>query len=262
VAFALITTGCAREPQPGTPEGAAAGDRLMRSMNDSLAHAKTITFQTTERIEAIAQSGEKRTLHFKRKTAVRRPNALYFELRGDGDNGLHLEAFYRDGTLTLSDMTDRTWARTEVPGTIDEMLDDVMRRFRLPVPVGDVVSSSPADAIMGNSARGGLVGWVTIENTACAEMDYSDMVVGVKLWLPRSGPALPRRQEIRYKNAPVPLLTRLDFTNWRLDEPLTDSTFTFQPPANLRPVEFSDLVDRMVSRALPAEVQGVAPATK
>lgn len=48
--------------------------------------------------------------------------------------------------VTLSQRPDGAWAQTAVPATLDDMLDDVVRRFGLPVPIGDVVYSSPYDA--------------------------------------------------------------------------------------------------------------------
>lgn len=255
VLFALMMTACSRDPQPGTPKGAAMSESLMRSMSDTLAHSKSLTFETTERIEVIAPSGEKRALYFTRKVAVRRPDALFFRLHGEGGKAFDIAAYYRGRTVTLSDELTGTWAQTAVPGTLDEMLDDVIRRFGLPVPIGDVVSASPYDAIIGNSAQGGLVAWETIDRVPCAKLDYADAFVEVKLWLPKSGPTLPRRVEIVYKQAPVPLVSQLNFTNWNLDAPITDAAFTFQPPLGRDPVQFGDLVSVMVSRTVPSEVQ-------
>jgi len=232
----------------------------MRSMSDTLAHSKAFTFATTERIEVIAPSGEKRALHFTRKVAVRRPNALFFELHGEDDKAFNIAAYYHDQSLTLSDRLDGAWAQTTVPGTLDEMLDDVIRKFGLPVPIGDVVSGSPYDALIGSSARGGLVAWETIDHTPCAKLDYADAFVEVRLWIPKSGPPLPHRIEIAYKQAQIPLVTQINFTDWKLEVPVTDSAFTFQPPAGRAPVVFRDLVSVLVSRTLPSELQAPAPA--
>jgi len=259
VLFALFMAACSQDPKPGTPEAAAASERLMRSMSDTLASSKAYTFETTERMEVIAPSGEKRALHFTRKVAVRRPNALFFELHGETDQGFDIAAYYNNRTLMLSENLDGKWAQTEVPGTLDEMLDDVMRRFGLPVPIGDVISSSPYDAIVGGSASGSLVAWETIEQMPCAKLNYADDFVEVRLWLPKSGPALPRRIEIAYKRAPVPLVSQLNFTNWKLDAQVTDDAFTLQPPAGRDPVEFGDLVSMLVSRVLPSELQVAVP---
>jgi hypothetical protein len=261
--IALCTTACSRDPRPGTPEAAATSERLMRSMSATLTHAKTFTFETNERIEVIAPSGEKRALHFTRKAAVRRPNSLFFELKGEDGKAFHLAAYYHDRTLALSDKVDGTWAQTTVPDTLDEMLDDVIRRFGLPVPIGDVVSASPYDAITGGGARGGLVAWEAIDQVPCAKLEYADAVVGVMIWLPKSGTALPRRIEIAYKKAPIPLVSQLNFGNWRIDVPVADAAFAFQQPANRDPVEFRDLVSTMVSRTFPPELEASAsPASE
>jgi hypothetical protein len=258
--LALCTTACAHDPQPGTPEAAAASERLMRSMSDTLAHAKAFTFETTERIEVNTPSGEKRALNFTRKTVVQRPNALFFELHGQTGEGFDLRTYYHNETLTLNDNRDGNWAQTTVPGNLDDMLDDVIRRFGLPVPIGDLVSSSPYDALVGKSARGGLVAWETIGHVRLAKLDYADEFVEVRIWIPKSGPALPRRLEIVYKQAPVPLVTQLDFTDWNFDVPVAVGTFDFKPSAERGPVVFRDLVSVMVARSLPREVQEGEPA--
>lgn len=38
------------------------------------------------------------------------------------------------------------------------MLDDVARRYSLPVPIADVVYSVPYDAFIGRNTKGGFVG--------------------------------------------------------------------------------------------------------
>jgi hypothetical protein len=82
-------------------------------------------------------------LRFTRVVAVRRPDALFFEVAGSGDTALDVSAYYDGRTVSLSDKTRGVWAQTTAPGTLDEMLDDVARRYALPVPIADVVYSAP-----------------------------------------------------------------------------------------------------------------------
>jgi hypothetical protein len=63
-------------------------------MSDTLARSKTFTFETSERLDVIASSGEKRELYFTRKVTVRRPNALFFELQRKGGSALEVAAYY------------------------------------------------------------------------------------------------------------------------------------------------------------------------
>ena len=165
IAFTLLMTACTRDPKAGTPEAEAAGERLMRSMSDTLARSQAFSFETTERLEVVAADGDKRMLRFARKVTVRRPNGLFFELHGQGDTVFDVAAYYDGRTLTLSRHPDAAWAQTAVPGMLDDMLDDVFRRFGLPVPIADVVYASPYDAFIGSSTKGGLV--ARKQSTAC-----------------------------------------------------------------------------------------------
>ena len=242
VTAALVIAACARDPKPGSPEAAAAGERSMRSMSDTLAAAKTFAFETLERIEVPGPDGQKRTLNFTRRVTVQRPNSLSFELHGAGDAPLDVAAYYDGRTATLADRTGRVWARADVPSTLDEMLDHVARRFGLPVPIADVVYSSPYDAFIGKGTTGGFVGRETIGGTECVKLVYDDPFVQVRLWLPESGQPLPRQLDIVHKKAPGQPVSHMDFTSWTLDVPVADGAFAFQPPSGYAEVAFGDLV--------------------
>jgi hypothetical protein len=262
-AILITVTGCARDPKPGTPEAAALGDKYMHSMSDTLVKAQTFTFDTDEQLQVLAPGGEKREMSITRKVTVRRPNAVAFELRGKSEGAPDIAAYYDGKTATLSNTKTGVFARTPAPGTLDEMLNYVARQYGLPVPIGDVMYASPYDAYLGKNSKGGFVGRETIDGVSYAVVDYADDLVGVKLWIPSSGPPLPRRFEITYKKAPMPLASRVDFSNWKLDVPVTDAMFTFQPPVGGSTVAFADFVDGMYGAAAapPAASGANAPAT-
>jgi hypothetical protein len=111
-----------------------------------------------------------------------------------------VSAYYEQ--LCRSGITHGAWTQTAVPGTLDEMLDDVARRYSLPVPIADVVYSVPYEAFIGRDTKGGFVGRQTIAGIACAHLAYADNFVEVQVWIPSSGQPLPRRVELVYKQAP------------------------------------------------------------
>ena len=124
----------------------------MRQMSDTLANAHAFSFTTTEVLEGVRATGEKRTSHFFRKVTLRRPNGLFLELHGSGGTKLEVAAYYDGKTVSLESDARKVWAQTDVPGTLDEMLDDVARRYSLPLPIADVVYSSLYDAVQKNSS--------------------------------------------------------------------------------------------------------------
>ena len=257
-AVLLVAPACSRDPSPGTPAATAEGDRLIRRMSDELARASTFRFATSESLEQIgAPAG--RVLRFTRVVTVHRPDAMFFEVDGSGDTALDVSAYYDGKTVSLRDNANGAWAQTTVPATLDEMLDDVARRYSLPVPIADVIYSVPYDAFIGRNTKGGFVGRETIDGLSCAQLSYSDEFVDVQVWVPSTGQPLPRRVRIIYKQAPGAPSARIDFTRWDLDPKIADGTFTFKPGAVTAPIAFEQFVAGLLSAGNPTHL--AAPNT-
>ena len=247
---ALLASACSRDPEPGTPAAATEGERLMRQMSDTLVKASNFRFATVESLDHPDRSTG-RVLHFTRTVTVRRPDAMVFEVDGTGDTALDVSTYYDGKTVSLRNNALGVWAETTVPGTLDEMLDDVARRYSLPVPIADVIYSRPYDAFIGRDTKGGFVGRETIDGVACAHLKYVDSLVDVQIWIPSSGQPLPRRVELVYKQAPGVPRARIDFTSWDLAPRITDEAFTFRREDAPRQVPFEQIVASLLSTEGP-----------
>ena len=248
----LAVAACARDPEPGTPAAAAEGERLMRQMSDALAGLHAFRFTTEESIEQPASSIERRVFQFTRTVTVQRPSSLLFEIRGTAPVAMELAAYYDGRTVALRDKPSGVWAQAPAPGTIDEMLDDVAKRYALPVPIADVVYSVPYDAFIGRNTKGGFVGREVIDGARCAHLRYTDEFIDVQLWIPESGQPLPRRVKLTYKQTRGAPTAHLDFTNWDLAPQIADGTFTFQAGAAEKRIPFEQFTSRILSGRQPA----------
>ena len=149
--------------------------------------------------------------------------------------------------MSLRDNVRGTWAQTMVPGTLDEMLDDVARRYSLPVPIADVIYSVPYDAFIGRSTKGGFVGRETIDGVSCAHLSYGDEFVDVQVWVPSTGRPLPRRVHLVYKKTQGAPSARIDFTSWDLSPKISDGTFAFKPGEATTAVAFEQFAAGLLS---------------
>ena len=154
-AVLLLVPACSRDPSPGTQAATAAGDRLMHQMSDTLARASAFRFETTESLDQIGPSSGGRVLRFTRVVTVHRPDAMFFEVDGSGDTALDVSAYYDGKTVSLSNNARGTWAQTTVPGTLDEMLDDVARRFRCRSPSQTSSTACPMTPSSAGTRRAG-----------------------------------------------------------------------------------------------------------
>jgi len=257
---ALSALACSRDPRPGTPAAAAEGELLMRQMSAKLAAAPVFRFTTVESLEPVAGTGG-RLLTFTREVTVLRPDAMVFDLAGTGDTTADVSVHYDGSTVSLRDNRNGVWAETTAPGTLDEMLDDVARRFSLPVPIGDVIYSQPYAAFIGPSTKGGFVGRETIDGIECARLSYSDALVGVEIWIALEGPRLPRRLELAYKQVPGTPRAHVDFKIWDLAPEVADGTFAFPPGEAASEIAFEQLVDRLLGRGDPTIPTAPEPST-
>jgi hypothetical protein len=245
--LALLASGCSRDPTPGTPAAAAEGARLMHQMSDTLAKVPAFRFSTTESLDQVGPPATRGVLRFSRIVTVRRPNALYFEVHGVTEGPAAVTAYYDGKTVAVSNHVTREWAQTTVPATLDEMFDDVARRYALPVPIADVIYSTPYDAFIGRDSKGGFAGREAIDGVACVRLAYTDDFVDVTVWLPASGVPLPRRVELVYKRAGGAPKARLDFTNWDLAPQVADGTFSFVPGDATTRIAFEEMSAGLLS---------------
>ena len=259
ILLALCALACSRDPRPGTPAAVAEGERLMRQMSDTLAGASAFRFTTVESLEPVAGTGG-RLLRFSRKVTVRRPDAMMFEVVGSGDTSADVSTYYAGSNVSLRDNRSGVWAQTPVPGTLDEMLDDVARRFSLPVPFGDVVYSKPYDAFIGPTTKGGFVGRETIDGVECAHMVYSDAFVDVGVWIARAGPPLPCRLELGYKQVSGTPKARIDFKSWDLAPQIADGTFNFPPGDEAKQIAFEQFMGALLSTGDPTSSAASVPS--
>ena len=158
-----------------------------------------------------------------------------------------MSAYYDGRTVSLRNNTQGLWAESRVPGTLDEMLDDVGTRYSLPVSIADVIDSLPYEACIGRDTKGGVVGRETIDGVECAHLAYVDHLVDVEIWIPSSGQPLPRRVELVYKQAPGEPRVRIDFTSRDLASRIAGDAFTLHSGEASRQVAFEQLVTSMLA---------------
>lgn len=214
---------------PRTPEEAAArGDERLRAMSDALTKAQAFSFDTSEKHERVRRNGEKREEQLERKLIVRRPDRLWFHTKKqDGEH----TAWYDGKTLTVVAPPDKIFARANVAPTLDGMLDQLLSRFDVPVPVADVLYSSPYESFALQEAKGGWVRRIDVEGRPCDELAYQHRAVDFAVWIDTGAPALPCRLDITYKARPGAPKSSMVFRNWNLAASIPDNQFAAIVPA-------------------------------
>jgi hypothetical protein len=132
-----------------------------------------------------------------------------------------------------------------MPSTIDASLDRLAERFKMPMPVGDLLYSSPYEVLIGPDTKGAYVGRESLGGRDCDHLSFTEQRVDWQIWIAAAGDPVPCQIEITSKGQSGPLSSRVTFDAWNLAADAPDAAFTAQVPEGFERI-------MMVPRAEPA----------
>jgi hypothetical protein len=220
-------TGCgAREPRTDAERAAAGRDVVLR-MSTKLGSAPVFSVRTTETRDQVKGSGIEQ-VRLTREMIVRRPDRFYFKTAG----GVDTEGWYDGVGVTLVMHKEKVFGQARMPETLDRTLDAIHERYGISIPVGDLLYSSPAKALLTDSTTGG---WVARETTGGASMHhvkFSDRGVEWDLWVPISGDPLPARFVATFPNDKRLRHVDITFSDWNFAPAIAGDRFDPKVPSD------------------------------
>jgi hypothetical protein len=148
-------TASAEELGPVDPR---AAERLQR-MSDVLARARSLSLKAESLYDQVEEgSGVKVKRAVSQEVVLRRPDGLYF--RSVRDDGKVREGRYDGEALTIVPEGGGAYARIDVPGTVDTILDLVQADYQVNVPIADLLYDGLYDRVT-NLPRIYLTGYLS-----------------------------------------------------------------------------------------------------
>ena len=188
--LSLVAVVAYSKQSPATPTTLVdpAAVKLLRGMTDYLSGLKQFSVQALNMREDLLESGQRVDFEVSSKVVVSRPNKLLAERKG------HNQMFYYDGkTLTLYNPSDKVYASVPAPATIEEMLDFARESLGLSYPISDLVYRNAFPLLMQDVTLALMIGKEVIGGVTCEHLLFSRPRVDFQVWIPDSGPPLPRK---------------------------------------------------------------------
>jgi hypothetical protein len=236
---AAMSTGCA-SPQAEVRQIDAQADPIIKQMCDTLDRAKAFRFHVSAAMDRPVETGRLAQFHRTSDITVVRPNQLY--AKTDSDDGTW-SVWYRGKTLTILDREANTYATEAVPGRIGEMLDYMVDKYDLVVPMADILVGGTYDSLLADVESGTYVGLHTVGETECHHLLFRQENIDWQIWIDAGKQPLPRKLVITYKeelDQPQYVATMDD---WDLAPAPSEETFKFTPPSGAKSVAMSDLIN-------------------
>ncbi len=228
----VLPLASARAQQPAIDPKA---DEALKRMSETLASAKTFSFQAHSIADQILPDGQKIQLARNQKVTVSRPDKIRASVVGDLDD---LEFVYDGKQVTLLNPREKLYASTDAPDSIDKTLDMLATRYGMAIPLADLVFADPYKSLIEHARSAQDLGLGYVFDTRCLHLAFRQEAVDWQIWID-PGTHLPRKIVITYKEQPgFPQFTAF-LSNWNLQAQIPESEFTFTPPAGARKTGFS-----------------------
>jgi hypothetical protein len=224
----------------------AKADDLLKKMSECLAAAEAFSFESHDMIDDVLDSGQKIQFSNKRRVIVKRPNRLAGESSGDLDNE---RVWYNRNSLTILEKKEKVYGAMEVPGTIDEMLDHVVQRFGITLPLGDLIVRDPYKSVRGNIRLGRYLGLHQADGLKCHHLAFRQDALDWQIWIDAGDKPLPRKLVITYREVPGQPQYIAFLRNWDLSPEIKDEMFRFEPTTDMKEIDIEPIVKDKTPKA-------------
>jgi hypothetical protein len=235
LAACILATSQAAVAQPSTELDPAVLATLRR-MADQLRSLPSLRVEARVEYDALQRDGQTIEFGSTREIAVRRPDRIRAE--ATERSGAQRSLYFDGKRVTVFDRSQGVYASADMTGELDAVLRFAAEELRMPVPLGELLSTELGRQLDEGLTFAALVAEETIEGVRCDHLALRNADRDVQLWVQQGKTPLPRRIAITWSQAPGRPQFRAQLTKWELSPKLPDSLFAFDPPQGAERVRF------------------------
>jgi len=207
----------------------------LKKMCATLEDAAAFTYETEGIVEAPTPSGQTITLFPATEVAVKKPNKLRVELRGEGPA---FDFFYDGKTAVAYAPEAKKYSIAAAPPTLDDMLPALEKETGIQFITAPLLFKDPYAVIGRPITSAAVVGSAVIKGMPCQHLAFRSPGVEWELWVDEGGKSLPRRLVVNFTDQRDLPRVLVEFTKWNLRPWLRDSLFEFSKPADGQEIPF------------------------
>jgi hypothetical protein len=239
-AVVLMAAGCA-SPRAGSSRVGPEVATVLRPMCDALDGAKTYRFRVSAITDRQTETGQLAQFHRTSDITVARPDRLYE--RTDADEG-GWSAWYSGKSLTVLARDTNTYATESVPGRIDHMLDYMVEKYDLTMPMADLLCGDTYESLLANVESSTYLGLHSVGDVPCHHLLMRQENIDWQIWIDAGKVPMPRKLVITFKRNPGQPQYVATMDDWNLSPTLSQDTFKFAPPAGAKVVSMEELISQ------------------
>jgi len=226
----------------GTPSAAMADEadakKLLKAMSDYMAAQKAISFGFDATLEVITKDNQKLALASSGAVTLNRPGKIRATRAGGHAD---IEMLFDGETLTLFGNNANLYTQISVPGTIDNLVDVLRKKYNRPLPAADLLMSNSYDELMADVTDVKDLGSGVINGVECDYLAFRKKEIDFQIWIAQGDRPYPCRYVITSKDIPLSPQYSIQIRDWKTGSAVASDDFGFKNPTKATKVDVKDL---------------------
>ena len=226
--------------QVATDQSASAQNAraLVKRMADYLEAQKAISLSYDSVFEVVTKEQQKLQIATSGTIVLNRPDKIRATRKaGFADT----ETVFDGKTLSLLGKGMNSYVQAEVPGTVDNLIDQLRERFHRQLPGADLLQSGVYDALMTDVTDVKDLGSGVIGGQECDHLAFRAKDTDWQIWIAQGDKPYPCRYVITSKGVDQAPQFTMEIREWAAGAEVPAADFTFKPPAGAKLLDAKDI---------------------
>ncbi|HPE74132.1 MAG TPA: DUF2092 domain-containing protein [Candidatus Competibacter sp.] len=210
---------------------------LLKKMSAKLAATPEFVVRTRSSTEAPGGTGQFITFFTEAVVAVKRPNKLSAEIRGDAPP---FDFYFNGEKMTAYEPNHKLYATIDAPKTIDELVPFAAKTAGILLPFEDVLYSDPYAELTRDITSAFYAGYSVIRGARCEHVALAAPGITGEIWIDAKTDLPCQIAGILPDVQGAPRFM-VEYYDWKLKPKLPDRLFTFDKPKGAEPMDFRAL---------------------
>ncbi|WP_373506301.1 DUF2092 domain-containing protein [Aestuariivirga sp.] len=221
----------------GAEAGEAEAKSLLKAMSDYMGSQQSMSFTYDSSFEVVTKDQQKLQLTSSGAVALSRPDKIVATRHG----GFADVAMMFDGkTLTVLGKDANVYAQTEVPGSVENLVDELRDKLHRPLPAADLLLANTYDVLMADVTDVKDLGSGIVGGLECDHLAFRTPEVDWQIWIAQGDKPYPCRYVISTKTVDLSPQYTIQVGDWKTGSDATAS-FEFKNETGATKIEFSKL---------------------
>ena len=219
----------------------AEAKKLLKSMSDYLAKQKAISFDYDATLEVVTNDKQKLALASSGTLTLNRPDKIRTTRAG---GFVDVETLFDGKTLTLVGKNANKYTQLDVPGTVEQLIDELRNKYDRPLPAADLLTSDSYAALMEDVYDSKDLGSGVINGIECDFLAFRKDEVDLQVWIAQGDQPSPCKYVITSRLVTDGPQYAVEFTNWKTGDEAVKDDFTFNNATKAEKIDLKDLQDK------------------